>query len=105
LAIWLGRELVGSAVEAWMVHRAARLSLRDMLHGAVIPLAAGCAMFATLLASREALPGDVGPAARLMVLGLIGAAVYFACVALLQRQVLIELGQFVRAAFRKAQPD
>jgi PST family polysaccharide transporter len=102
IGIWVARELVGAALETWMVGRATRLGIRELLRGTWIPLIAALAMFAAVWASRGAL-AHAGPAARLAALALIGAAVYLACVALLQRHLLVDLAQFVRSAARRAQ--
>jgi PST family polysaccharide transporter len=102
IGIWVARELAGTAVEAWRLRRSAALGMRELLHGTWVPLAAGVAAFAAIRGAEDLLR-DAGSALRLAVLAALGGAVYFCCVALLQRGLLLELAEFVRSAFRRPQ--
>jgi PST family polysaccharide transporter len=103
IGIWLGREALGSALELWMVARAARIGIGALLGSVRVPLAAALVLLATVWACREVLGDGLGAPARLAVLAPAGTVAYIGCVALLQRRLLTELLDFVRAAFRQAQ--
>jgi O-antigen/teichoic acid export membrane protein len=100
IGIWLGREAVGSALELWMVGRATRIGMRELLGSIWVPLVGALALFSTVWICRELLGDSLGTVARLALLAPAGALAYFACVALLERRLLVELLEFVRSAFR-----
>lgn len=101
IGLWLGREALGSVLELWMVRRATRIGMRELLGGLWVPLVAALALFSTVWVCRELLGGSLGAGARLALLAPAGVMAYFACVALLQRRLLVELLEFARSAFRQ----
>lgn len=101
IGLWLARDVVGGGLEAWLVARATGVRVRELLGTAIVPLVAALAMFSILWAAREMLlPETLGPAMRLFVLACMGGVVYFAGIALLDRRLLVDLGEFLRSAFR-----
>jgi O-antigen/teichoic acid export membrane protein len=101
IALWVAKDLVGGALEAWMVARATGIGMVRLLGSTAIPLAAAGGMFAAVWACRALLDGW-GAAARLAVLVHVGAIVYFGCVALLERRRLLDVLRFTRSAFQRA---
>lgn len=100
IGLWLARDVLGGSLEAWLVARAEGVRIRELLGTALVPLAAAVVMFSLVWFCRQLLPEGLAPAVRLALLAASGTVAYFACVAALQRGLLVELFEFIRSAFR-----
>jgi len=101
IAIWVVRECIGGTVLLGLFRRATGFGPRLLFAGSGIPLIAAAAMFATVWAMRSTPLAHWVPIARLAVLAPLGALVYFGCVALLDRGLIVDLVSFARAAVQR----
>lgn len=101
IGIWVARECLGVSIQVWLLRRAINIGIRDVFSGSVVPLLCAIAMYGAVWAARDALPAGWVPAARLALLAPLGALVYFGCVFLLERRLLVDLLGFVRSALQR----
>ncbi|HKX43780.1 MAG TPA: oligosaccharide flippase family protein [Burkholderiaceae bacterium] len=101
IGIWIVRECLGAGTLLWLFRRATGFGPRLLFGSSVIPLLAAAAMFAAVWASRMTPLAQWNSLARLAVLAPLGAIVYFGCVALLDRRLIVDLIGFARAALQR----
>jgi len=103
LAIWVASECVQIPVTTWLLRRATGYGVLEQFAGVRTPLLAALAMALGVTAVRAMLPPGLEPPERLLVMVGIGAPLYSAAIALLDRGLAGRFFVFVQSAFQKAQ--
>jgi O-antigen/teichoic acid export membrane protein len=101
IGIWVASEWVLVVVSSWVMRRVSGYSVAEQLGGILNPLLASLLMGAAAMAARLRLPADLGPVPRLSLLIPLGAAIYVGAIFILDRRLLEDFVEFVRAAFAR----
>ena len=99
IAIWVASECVLALVSTAVLRRATGYGVLEQSRGVLRPLLASLLMTAAVIETRLQLPPDWGPLLRLTVLLPVGAFVFTGAAAFLDRQLLGDFLDFVRAGF------
>ena len=99
IAIWVASECVLALVSTGVLRRAAGYGVLEQFRGILKPLLASLLMATAVIETRLQLPLEWSPLLRLMVLLPVGAIVFTGVAAFLDRRLVIDFLDFVRAGF------
>jgi O-antigen/teichoic acid export membrane protein len=101
IAIWVASECVLALVSTAVLRRATGYGMLEQSRGILKPLLASLLMAAAVIETRWQLPPDFSPLLRLTILLPAGAIVFTATAAFLDRQLVGDFLDFVRAGFAR----
>jgi PST family polysaccharide transporter len=92
---WSGRLLISTPIDMYVHRRVSGMSYARQLRGAGTPFVAAVVMACAVLSVKMYLLGSLPPLVRLFPLGLLGAATYFATIAVINRDLIKQFLDFV----------
>jgi len=85
VGIWIGREVIGLPIMAWLLRRATGYGIAYQLGGVVVPLAAALAMGAAAYVVRPYMSDELGALARLAIMIAVCVSVFLCAAFALDR--------------------